>query len=389
MSGIYGALGLNTTDSQLVYVQTIGQQAIYDAVNQTLDQHTSDLEAAMSIFVEGVTEDHKERYMLPGTGRLQRVGPDGRPTLVKATGSWDVAYPLEEFAAAWGSNRIAFAYMTMADLDRHLKTVYQQNINTVRFEILEALLNNADDTFVDPIRGSLTIKALATGSDDGVTYPPQLGSETEQTVQRYVESGYAASAIADGANDPFPTIVNALEANFGTPTGGSRIVVFINNAQTAKVTGLTAFTGVTNRFVDPRRRHQRGDGPARRDARPRARRPRGFRGGRRRVAVDSGQLHGRHPPRCAQATEEAGGPGLHQPAEGPAARGSVGRLPVQRVDLLPPLRLRVRQPAQRLRVRAGHRRQLHRPVRLLILGARSSIGQSRELASSAARPVGA
>lgn len=250
MSGIYGALGLNSTDSQYAYVQTFGQVAIYDAVNVTLAQHNADLAAATSIFVDMTTESHKERFLLPGGGRMQRMGPSGRPAVSKATGSWDVAYPLEEFAAAWGSDRVSYAYMTMRDLDRHVKSIQERNIATNRFEILEAILNNADDTFVDPVWGSLTVKALATGGTDSVLYPPQLGSESEQTVQRYVASGYATSAISD-SNDPFPTIVNALEANFGTPTGGSRIVVYINNAETAKVTALTAFTGVTNRFVTP------------------------------------------------------------------------------------------------------------------------------------------
>jgi len=140
--------------------------------------------------------------------------------------------------------------MTMADLNRHVDTIQQQNVNAMRFEMLKAILNNGDDTFIDPVRGSLTIKALGTGSTDGVLYPPILGSETEQVLDRYAESGYAAASISD-TNDPFPTIVNALEASFGAPTGGSRIVVFINSAQTAKVTALTAFTGVTNIFVSP------------------------------------------------------------------------------------------------------------------------------------------
>lgn len=250
MAGIYGALGLNTTDSQLIYIQTIGQTAIYDAVDQVLAQHTADLNAAMGFLVEAETEDHTERYMLPGGGRLQRMGPDGRPGAVKASGKWDVAFPLEEFAAEWAASRVAYAYMTMRDLDRHMKTIEQQNINTVRFEMLRAIFNNTSRTFVDPIRASLTIQPLAIGATDGVTYPPVLGSETDQTLDRYAESGYAASAISD-TNDPFPTIVNPLEASFGAPTGGSPIVVFINNAQTAKVGLLSAFDAVTNRYVDP------------------------------------------------------------------------------------------------------------------------------------------
>lgn len=251
MSGIYGALGLNTTDSSRVYVSTIGQRAIFDAVNASLMQHEADLNAAMSVFVETTTSDHVERYFLPGGGRLQRLAENDRPGAVKATGSWDVGFPLEEFGASIAASRVAYAYMTMADLDRHLDTVQEQNVATMRFEILKALFNNTARTFKDPQWGDITVRPLAIGATDSVVYPPILGSETEQTLDRYAESSYAASAIADGANDPFPGIVNALEASFGAPTGGSRIVVFINSAQTAKVTALTAFTSVTNRFISP------------------------------------------------------------------------------------------------------------------------------------------
>jgi hypothetical protein len=247
MSGIFAALGLN--DTQREYLNTIGQAAIYTAIQELLGRFNEDLDRAMAVFIEAVTEDHKERYLLPGGGRLQRLGTQAQAGAVKATGSWDVAYPLEDFGAQVAGNRIDMAYMTVQDLDRHLDTVFLQDINTVRFEILKALLNNAKDTFVDPRKGSLTIEPLADGTA-GELYPPVLGSESEATDNHYLESGYAASAISD-SNNPYVTVRDELEEHFGAPQGGSNIAVFINQAQVSKTEDLTDFDPVNDRYVRP------------------------------------------------------------------------------------------------------------------------------------------
>lgn len=246
MSAIFGVLGLSDTDRS--FVNTLGQRVVYDAVQEVLNRHNEDLRAAYSVFVEQTTSDFKWRYKLPGSGYLQRRGGSAQSAAVKAFGSWDVAFPLEDFGAQLADNDIALAYMNLQELNRHLDTITIQDINTIRREILVAMFNNANFTFNDPINGDLTVVPLANG--DIVTYPPVIGSDSEATENHYLESGYAASAISD-ANNPFITIKNELEEHFGTPANGSNIVVFLNNAQTAKVEALTDFTEVTDRFVVP------------------------------------------------------------------------------------------------------------------------------------------
>lgn len=244
MSTIFGALNLNDTDR--VFQATQGQAVIYDAVREYLDRYNQDMQAATAIFVEGTTSDHSERYKLPGGGRLQRRGPQSRTGEVKANAGWDCAYPLEDFGAAFAGDDVTMAYMTVGDLDRHISTVINQDRATRRYEILKALFNSTAGTFVDPLWGSLTIQRLANG--DSVVYPPVLGSESEATDNHYLESGYAASSISD-TNDPFVTIRDELEEHFGAPTAGSNIVVFVNNAQRAKIEALTNFSEVEDRFV--------------------------------------------------------------------------------------------------------------------------------------------
>lgn len=246
MSGIFGHL--NISDSDRVFNNTVGQEIIFDAVNDYINRINADLNAALGIFVENDTDKYKLRYKLPGGGSLQRRGSDGRYGAVKATGSWDVAFPLEDFGASVAWNDIDFRYLTVAELDRAVSTVGIQNVNTNRFEILKALLNSAEDTFVDPLFGSLLVEPLANG--DSVSYPPVIGSETEATENHYLGSAYAASSISD-TNNPFITIRDEIEEHFGVSGNGSNIVVFFNNAQRAKVEDLTDFDEVVDRFVIP------------------------------------------------------------------------------------------------------------------------------------------
>ena len=244
MSGIFGALGLNDTDR--VFQATAGQRVIYEEAVSYVNRVNAEIDRILGVFVERTTSDYKLRYKLPGGGHLARRGPSGRYGAVKATGSWDVAFPLEDFGAELAGDDVTMAYMTVQELDNHILTVTAKNVNTVRFEMLKALLNNTQGTVVDPLWGSLSIEPLANG--DTVVYPPVLGSETEAIDDHYLESSYAASAISD-ANNPYETIRDELEEHFGAATGGENIVVFVNNAQRAKTEDLTDFDPVPDNYI--------------------------------------------------------------------------------------------------------------------------------------------
>lgn len=248
MAGIFGVLNLNDTD--LVFQSTVGQQLIYDAIQTYLNRVNAEMQAAMSVFVVGTTSNYKERYKLPGGGKLQSMGfaPQAKPAAVKAINGWDVAYPLEDYQAQIAGDRVTMAYMTVGDLDRHVSTVVAQDVNTVRFLMLKALFNSTAATFVDPLWGSLTVERLANG--DSVVYPPVLGSESEATDNHYLESNYAGTAISD-TNNPYVTIRAELEEHFGRMEGGPNIVAFINPDETNETEDLTDFVSVDDRFITP------------------------------------------------------------------------------------------------------------------------------------------
>lgn len=247
MTTIFGSL--NISDSDRVWNSTAGQGAIFDAVNAFVARQNAELNAAYSLFIERTTANFQEKYYLPGGGGyLQRRDSQGKPGSVKASGSWTTAYPLEDFGASMSWNDVDRAYMTAAELERHVLTVVNQNVNTVRFQLLRALFHKADDTFVDPLHGSLTIHHLANG--DAVVYPPVLGSQTEATEDHYLESGYLVAAISD-ANNPYPTIAAELEEHFGAPSGGSNIAVFQPPSVTPYTRALTDFVPVKFSGVVP------------------------------------------------------------------------------------------------------------------------------------------
>jgi len=82
MAGIYGHLGLN--DGERVFLSTLGQSVVLDAINKYLADVNAEIDAAYNVFIENDTEDHKQRYMLPGLPRKARLQRSRRT----ARGTW-------------------------------------------------------------------------------------------------------------------------------------------------------------------------------------------------------------------------------------------------------------------------------------------------------------
>lgn len=243
MSAIFGALNINDTDR--VFQSTVGQEVIYDEAAKFIAKANDEMNKSMEAFVEGTTDKYKTRYKLPGGGYLQHRNSDGSYSAVKASGAWDVAYPMIDVGAMISGNDVDMAYMTVAELDSHIQTIVMKNVNTTRYELLKALFNNTADTFVDDLHGSLTIQPLANG--DSVVYPPVSGSASEATENHYLESGYAASAIAD-AHNPYVTIRDELLEHFGE---SPNVAVFINSAEEPETEDLTDFDAVNDAYTRP------------------------------------------------------------------------------------------------------------------------------------------
>jgi hypothetical protein len=246
MANLFGAIGLSESDR--LFNGTIQQGVIYEETQKFLDIYNTDLANAIAIFVDGKTDRIKERYRLPGNGYMQRRGRSSAPGAVKASGSFDVGYPLIDFGDALSADDVTMAYMTAHEYSLHLQSITNRDVNTYRFELLRALFNGSSYTFSDEVLGDVTVQPLANG--DATLYPPTLGTTADATASMYAGSNYVSSGITD-SNNPVKTIVAALQARWGTPTGGSNIAVFVNPAEATMIQGLTDFVKVQYHLVHP------------------------------------------------------------------------------------------------------------------------------------------
>jgi hypothetical protein len=160
-----------------------------------------------------------------------------RPGAIKAFGRYNVAYPLRDARDQIAGDDITLAYMTLEQLQRSVETVFVRHINWVRFNILKALFNNANDTtwYEEAYDRTLTIRRLA--NTDGTTYAPVMNAETGADDNHYLVSTYTSASISN-TNNPFITLRDEIKEHFGEDVN---IVVFINPAQSAIVKTLAAF----------------------------------------------------------------------------------------------------------------------------------------------------
>lgn len=233
MSAIFGHL--NISDSDRVFNSTVGQRVIWDAAQEYLGRVNAELAASLGLFVQETTENFKERYKLPGGGYLQQRNSDGSYQAVKVTGQWDVCYPIRDQGAQIAGNDVDMAYMTVKELDNHIQTVVIQNVNTTRYWVLKAILNNTEVSFVDPLHGTLACEPLANG--DSVVYPPVIGATAEATEDHYLASNYAYTAIST-TNNPILTMKADLEHHYGLSEGGSDIIIFVPASVTPYLVAL-------------------------------------------------------------------------------------------------------------------------------------------------------
>lgn len=241
---VAGILGIE--DSERTFVETVGQEAVYDAITEYVAQLNDDLTRASGLFISRTTEKFKFRYFLPGDRKLQRMGGAGNPAERKTGGSYDVALPILQWGDAIGANWIDMAYMSIADVDRQLTDIAAGAQRTLRDEILTALLYNSSWTFADERQGDLIIQPLA--NNDSVLYPPYPGNASAAVANHYAETGYAATAIND-SNNPIKTINDTLNVRYEGQTVDA--IALIARNMEAGVEALTDFEPVPDPRIEP------------------------------------------------------------------------------------------------------------------------------------------
>jgi hypothetical protein len=245
MGVLLGMLGIKETDFE--YMSKLGQQMIYDTINDYLGMHSREVDQLESFLVEGTTTDHTFGYKLPPFGYMERQGGQAQAAASKFGGKWEVSFPLEDYGKGLIKDDVTLAYMTPKELETHVDAVRGMDVATRRREILSIMFAKTDMPFDDRIFGrTLSVKSLANG--DATLYPPVRGSMVEAIRDRFLVAGYLASAISN-TNNPIVTARAALEKDFGRMTGGANIATFYNDTQVDKIKALGDFKSVEDVFV--------------------------------------------------------------------------------------------------------------------------------------------
>jgi hypothetical protein len=217
-------------------VTTVGVETINTAIGQAVMEHNKQIDAITNFFVTRTTE-YSARFSSVTAARLQPLDNNGRARPIKPSGHYDVAFPIQMGGTAWGYDYVTGQKLTVGEVQRMTSSMLMADARWMRDHILAALFTDADWTFVDPLKGSLTIKALANG--DSQIYQVFNGGDTGATADHFTAQ---AAGIADATN-PFPAIYSTLSDH---PENGGEVVAFIPNNLVTTVEALANFTPVAD-----------------------------------------------------------------------------------------------------------------------------------------------
>lgn len=218
-------------------VNEVGVDVVTRAINATVEEHNRQMSAFLNLFVQSTT-DHQKRYHTSAAARLQPVDESGRARPIKPGGYYDVAFPMQMGAAAWGQDYVTRAKMRVEEANDATFTLISADVRWVRDHILAALFVENSWSFDDPEFGALTVKGPASGDTD--KYLIQAGQDAPATDDHMLAT---ASAIADGTN-PFPTIYDELVEH---PENAGEVISFIPTNLRATTEALTNY----HEFPDP------------------------------------------------------------------------------------------------------------------------------------------
>lgn len=227
---------INLSDVFAKRVNDVGVDTVTTAINRTIDEHNRQMDALLSLFVTRTTK-FKTRYRTPTAARLQPMDQSGRARPIRLAGQYDVAWPLQMGAAAWGGNFLAMEKLTVAEANEYTLALQTADARWMRDHILAALFTNVEWTYQDDDDevGALTIMPLANA--DTVTYHIKRGFDAGATDDHFLGQ---AAGIADATN-PYPTIKAELDEH---PENGGVVIALIP-------TNLRADTEALATFVEP------------------------------------------------------------------------------------------------------------------------------------------
>lgn len=235
----YGVWGLAHLNAQKV--ATLGVTRVWDEVLTVAQEYNRVNDALLSEWVVRTTEA-LEQVELTGSGTLQPIDEYGNPLPVRPSGSYQVGYPIQGGATAWGDNRVTRALMTGRDVERNTFDAMRRDKDWMIRHILAQLFTNTSWSYLDQVpigdsagKGAITIQPLANG--DTVTY--SLKGFTAPAIDTHHIA--QSAGIADATN-PYPTIRRELIEH--PSNGNRRVTAYIASDLVATTRALASFVPV-------------------------------------------------------------------------------------------------------------------------------------------------
>jgi hypothetical protein len=234
----YGFAGLSHLASQRV--TTVGMDVVWNAIQESLALYNGQVDALVQEMCEPTTIIG-ERIMQDGTGTLQPIDEYGKPKNVIPSGYYDVGYPLQSGATAWGATHIAAAKMTVMEAWRNTTDALRKDGDWMKRHLLAALFDNVAWSFYDvQAATTLTIRPLALASDS-VTYP-KIGTSAAATDTHHL----AQAAGIDDNNNPYDDIWTELMEH---PGNSGPVVCYIATSLVASTKSLAGFVEVADNDI--------------------------------------------------------------------------------------------------------------------------------------------
>lgn len=237
----YGFIGLEHLFDQRV--KEYGVERVRGLIEKTTTAWNGEINAMMEGWAARTTII-KERVELPSSGTLEPLDETGwgNPSPTREWGYYDVGYPIQGAGAAWGTNRITTAMMTLDEANRQMLAIMRRDATWLRQHMLAAVFTNTEWTYADKFLGDVTVKPLA--NNDSVVYL-KSGQTNPGTANHFLAQ---PQGISDAYN-PFPTIYDLLQEY---PSNSGPYVVYVAPNLKASIEALADFAKVEDSDVDPR-----------------------------------------------------------------------------------------------------------------------------------------
>lgn len=243
----YGTLHLLDTLAYLDKdnVMEYGEDRLYAHLSDLLAVHNTMTQQMISLFVEYTTDRVRRFGAGAVSGEMLEVDEWGLTDVQKTSvAGYDIGFPLRNYMYSLGWTRKYFELKAVSDIAKEFIAAQEADIRNIKRELLKALFNPTNYTFVDRLVDSISLPVKRLINADSTAIPI---NEFGTTFNGASHTHYLARA---GGSVAASDITAAIDTVVEHGISGGQVLVLINKAQEAAVAAMTPFTGLQAPMVD-------------------------------------------------------------------------------------------------------------------------------------------